>query len=132
MLNQFEFVTSSSNKSFDSSMNSKRGTSAHCSVLFIETIRKRLVLRNMELSESRKNDNFGKSSKFPEIPAGNFRDRRFLGIPISWEFLNGNSRSPWLTTVAFDLRRHSHSSGVDHRLITGYQQMVSGYEKKRV
>jgi len=35
----------------------------------------------METSESRKNDNFGKSSTFPGIPAGNFRDRRFPGIP---------------------------------------------------
>jgi len=37
MLNKFEFV-----KLFDSSMNSKSGTAAHCSVLFAETgIRKR-------------------------------------------------------------------------------------------
>jgi len=35
----------------------------------------------MEPSEPRKRDNFGKSSKFPGIPAGNFRDRRFQGIP---------------------------------------------------
>jgi len=39
----------------------------------------------MELSESTKDDNFGKSSKFPGIAAGNFRDRRFPGIP-EWEF----------------------------------------------
>ena len=44
------------------------------------------TVRNMELSETRKNDNFGKSSKFPGIMAGNSRDRRFLGIPISREF----------------------------------------------
>jgi len=37
MLNKFEFVTSSTNKSFDSSMNSKYGATAHCSVLFTET-----------------------------------------------------------------------------------------------
>ena len=37
MLNKFEFVTSSTNKSFDSSMNSKCGATAHCSVLFTET-----------------------------------------------------------------------------------------------
>jgi len=36
MLNKFEFVTSSLNKSFDSSTNSKCGTVAHCSVLFTE------------------------------------------------------------------------------------------------
>jgi len=35
----------------------------------------------MELSGSRKNDIFGKSLKFPGIPAGNFRDHRFSGIP---------------------------------------------------
>jgi len=28
-----------------------------------------------------KHDNFGNFSKFPGIPAGNFRDRRFPGIP---------------------------------------------------
>jgi len=37
MLNKFEFITSSTNKSFDSSMNSKCGATAHCSVLFTET-----------------------------------------------------------------------------------------------
>jgi len=42
---------------------------------------KRRVLRNMELSESGKSDNFGKLSKFPEIPTGNIRDCRFLGFP---------------------------------------------------
>jgi len=35
----------------------------------------------MEPLESRKNDNFGKFSKFPGIPAGNFRDGRFPGFP---------------------------------------------------
>jgi len=35
----------------------------------------------MEPSESRKNDDFGKSSKLTGISAGNFRDRRFPGIP---------------------------------------------------
>jgi len=40
----------------------------------------------MELSEFRKkSDNFGKSLIVPGIPAGNFRDRRFPGIPV-WEF----------------------------------------------
>ena len=70
----------------------------------------------------------------------NLQNSRVLwpGIPGTvdfWEFPypgnsripDGNSRWPCLTTVAFDLRRHS--SGVDHRLITGYQQMVTGYEK---
>jgi len=37
MLNKFEFVISSTNKSFDSSMNSKCGATAHCLVLFTET-----------------------------------------------------------------------------------------------
>jgi len=37
MLNKFEFVTYSTNKSFDSSLNSKCGAIAHCSVLFAET-----------------------------------------------------------------------------------------------
>jgi len=42
---------------------------------------KKTGLRNMEPPESRKNDNFGKSSKFTGIPAGNFRDLRLPGIP---------------------------------------------------
>ena len=33
----------------------------------------------------------------------------------------------WVSTVAFDLWHHY--SSIDHRLITGYQQMVIGYEK---
>jgi len=37
MLNKFEFVIYTTNKSFGSSMNSKYGATAHCSVLFIET-----------------------------------------------------------------------------------------------
>jgi len=40
----------------------------------------------------KKSDNFGKSSKFPGIPAGNFKDRRFPGNSL--EFQNGNSRWP--------------------------------------
>jgi len=36
----------------------------------------------MELLKSRKSDNFDKSAKFPGIPAGNFRDRRFSGIRV--------------------------------------------------
>jgi len=48
----------------------------------------------MEPPESSKNDNFGKSSKFPGIPAGNFRDRRFPGIPgISRTGIPGISRT---------------------------------------
>ena len=43
---------------------------------------KKRVLRNMELSESRKSDNFGMSPKFPGIPVGNFRDRKYPVIPI--------------------------------------------------
>jgi len=37
MLNKFEFVTYSTNKSFNSSLNSECGAIAHCSVLFAET-----------------------------------------------------------------------------------------------
>jgi len=36
MLNKFDFVNYSSNKSFDSSMNSKCGATPHCLVLFTE------------------------------------------------------------------------------------------------
>ena len=36
----------------------------------------------------------------------------------------------WVTTAAFELSRHC--SGADHRLITGYQQTVIGYEENRV
>ena len=50
------------------------------SALHRNVIRKIQVLGNMELSKSRKNDIFGKSLKFPGIPAGNFRDHRFPGI----------------------------------------------------
>jgi len=84
MLNKFEFVTSSPSKSFDSSMKQNVGQllTVHLfSAVHRNVIRKRRVLLNMEPSESRKNDNFGKSSKFPGIPVGNFRDRRFPGIP---------------------------------------------------
>jgi len=45
-------------------------------------IRKRRILGNMELSESRKKWHFGKSSKFLRIHAGNFRDHRFQGHPV--------------------------------------------------
>jgi len=53
MLNKFEFVTASPTKSFDSSTNSKCRTSLNNCSLFSAVqrivIRKRRILRNMEL-----------------------------------------------------------------------------------
>jgi len=59
-------------------------------------IRKRRILRNMELSESRKSDNFGKSSTFPGIPAGNFSDRRFPWMPVWGVALCDASQGPYI------------------------------------
>jgi len=53
MLNKFEFVTCSTNKSFDSSMNSKCGATPR-SVLFTETY-------EANSKKTEKNDIFGKS-----------------------------------------------------------------------
>jgi len=82
MLNKFEFVTSSPNiKSFDSCMKQNVGQLLAVRCWSPKRNSKKMDFLNMEPSESRKNDNFGKSSKFPGIPAGNFSDRVFPGIP---------------------------------------------------
>ena len=81
MLNKFEFV-----KSFDSSMNSKCGTAAHCSVLFTETgIRKRrfYVIWNYRNPEKVTIlENLQNSREFRPRISGTVESREFLVAQI--------------------------------------------------
>jgi len=83
MLNKFEIESMNITSSHSRVHEAKCGTTAHhCSVRFTETYFEKdgfYAIWNHQNPE--KNDNFGKSSKFPGIPAGNFRDRRFKRSP---------------------------------------------------
>jgi len=84
MLNKFEIeyvnLTSSQNKSFDSSTKQNVGQllTVQCSSPKRNSKKTGFTHQNPD----KKNYNFGKS-KFSGIPAGNFRDRRFPGMALT-------------------------------------------------
>ena len=83
MLNKFEIesvnLTSSTNKSFDSSMKQNMGQLLTVQCSSPKRNSKKTAFTQYGIQ---KNDNFGKFSKFLGIPAGNFMDHRFPGTGI--------------------------------------------------
>ena len=70
-----------------------------------------------------KNDNFGKSSKFPGIPVGNVRDRRFPGIP-KWEYPVALVQCPLLI---YYLKVHNSKVGIPTPNNTNYSTIIITY-----
>ena len=82
MLNKFE-IESVNLKSFDSSVKQNMGQLLTVQCSSPKRNSKKTGFTQYRTIRIQKNDNFGKSSKFLGIPAGNFRDRRFPGFPVA-------------------------------------------------